>query len=180
MIGKLTMYFDSLRQRIEELVLPRYQQLEAREQRIVRIAAVLLPLMIIVFGFLLPLQDKQKALRAQLITAQSQASEAEKLAQNLSARTVEQKNDTGSKDILTRVERLARETKVRDFMTRIKPNNSPDGSQKLMVRMKNVPYDATLRFIHALAANNLGINSLKLQAADAPGFVHVRAIITSS
>jgi len=44
--------------------------------------------------------------------------------------------------------------------------------------MKNVPYDAMLKFIHALAERNLGLNSLKLQAADSPGHVHVRAVLS--
>jgi len=68
--------FGAVRQRIETELLPRYQQLESREQHLVLIAAVLLPLMLIVFGWLLPLQDRQKALRAELAQVQAQAAEA--------------------------------------------------------------------------------------------------------
>ncbi len=170
-----------IRQRIEAHILPRYQQLESREQRIVLAAAVLLPLMFIVFGLLLPLQDSQKALRAELTQIQAQAAEAAKLALYLSQHADERKSaGATSENLLTVVERMARQTQVRHFMTRIKPNTSPDGHEQLMVRMKDAPYDAMLRFIHALAEHHLGLNTLKLQAADAPGYVHVRAVISGA
>jgi len=175
------MNFSVIRQRIEEKLLPRYQQLEAREQHIVLAAAILLPLMFMVFGILLPLQDRQQALRVELAQVQAQATEAEALARYLKQHAAEQKGaGTVAENLLTLVERMARQTQVRSFMTRIKPNNSPDGHEQLMVYMKNAPYDATLRFIHALAGRHLGLKMLKLQAADAPGHVHVRAVITGA
>jgi len=173
--------FGALRQRIEAQLLPRYQQLENREQRIVLVAGVLLPLIFIVFGLLLPLQDRQQTLRAELVRIQTQANEAATLALYLNKHAAERKGTgTASENLLTVVERMARQTQVRRFMTRIKPNTSPDGHEQLLVRMKNAPYDATLRFIHALASHQLGLNTLKLQAAQAPGHIHVRAIITGA
>jgi len=170
-----------IRQRIEAQLLPRYQQLDGREQRIVFVAAVILPLMLIVFGVLLPLQDRQEILRTELAQVQAQVAEAEGLAVYLNKHAAEQKGaGAGSGNLLSLVERMARQTQVRSYMTRIKPNNSPDGHEQLMVRMRDAPYDATLRFIHALASRHLGLNSLKLQAADAPGHLHVRAVITGA
>ena len=168
-----------LRQRMETELLPRYQQLEIREQRLLLIAAVVLPLLLLVFGLLLPLQDSQKELRAQLAQVQTQAAEAEHLAQALVKQGAAGKGaGVASGNLLTVVDQLARKTQVRRFMTRIKPNRTPDGHEQLMVRMKDAPYDATLRFIHALADHHIGLNSLKLQAADNPGHIHVRAVIT--
>ncbi len=175
------MNFSVIRQRIEEQLLPRYQQLEAREQHIVLAAAILLPLMFMVFGLLLPLQDRQQALRVELAQVQAQATEAKALARYLKQHAAEQKKaGTAAENLLTLVERMARQTQVRSFMTRIKPNNSPDGHEQLMIYMKDAPYDGTLRFIHALAGHHLGLKMLKLQAADAPGHVHVRAVITGA
>jgi len=173
--------FGAVRQRIETELLPRYQQLESREQHLVLIAAVLLPLMLIVFGWLLPLQDRQKALRAELAQVQAQAAEAEDLAQYLKLHAAEKKG-TGavSENLLSMVDRLARQTQVRSFMTRIKPSQSPDGHERLMLSMKEAPYDATLRFIHALAMHHLGLKTLKLQMGKTPGHVHVRAIINGA
>jgi len=44
--------------------------------------------------------------------------------------------------------------------------------------MKDAPYDATLRWVHALAGVHAGLKSLKIRAAGAPGHVHVRAMLT--
>lgn len=173
--------FSGLRQRIEAQLLPRYQQLESREQRMLLVAVVVLPLIFMVFGLLLPLQDRHQVLRAELVQVQAQATEAAGLALYLSQHADERKSaGAASGNLLAVVERMARQTQVRRFMTRIKPNTSPDGHEQLMVRMKDAPYDAMLRFIHALAGRHLGLKMLKLQAADSPGHVHVRAVITGA
>jgi len=173
--------FGDLRQRIEAELLPRYQQLEVREQRLLQVAAVVLPLMMLVFGMLMPLQDSQKDLRTRLAQVQVQATEADNLAQSLVKQGgVGKGAGVASGNLLTVVDQLARQSQVRRFMTRIKPNRTPDGHEQLMVRMKNAPYNATLRFIHALADRHLGLNALKLQAADTPGYIHVHAVITGA
>lgn len=166
-------------QRVEQELLPRYRQLEPREQHLVLAAAVLLPVMIMLFGVLLPLQDRQHALHQELVAVQNQATEAETIATYLLEHGVKGKNGPASENMMTTVERLARQTGVRKFMTRIKPQITPDGGEKrLMISMKDVPYDATLRFIHALAKHHIGLNRLKLQAADSPGHIHVRAVLS--
>jgi len=174
---------EALRQRIavqcEMHLLSRYQQLDTREQHLVLVAAVLLPLMLIVFGLLLPLQDRQLALRAELAQVQAQAAEATALAQYLSQHAGERKRGgAASENLLSVVDRIARQTHIRSFMTRIKPNNSPDGHEQLMLRMKDAPFDAALRFIHALVSHHLGLEMLKLQKGNTSGHVHIRAIIT--
>jgi len=178
----LTLSLAGARLWFETHLLPRYQQLEVREQRIVLLASVLLPLMFIVFGLILPLQERQDHLRADLKKVQAQVAEAERLALYLTEHAVELKASGGAaENLLSRVERLARQTKVRAFMTRIKPQFSPDsGSQRLMVTIKDVPYDAILRFIHTLAEQNLDLDGIKLQATKSPGRVHLRAMISGS
>jgi len=181
MMEALRMPWISLRERLEASLLPRYQQLESREQRVLLFAAIVLPLILVVFGLLLPLQDHQQALQKQLTAAQIQAAEAEQLALFLSQHASELQSSGGvQQNLLTTVEGLARQTSVRSFMVRIKPHTLPDGSEQLMLRMKDAPYDATLRFIHALASHKLGLSSLKLQPAKVSGHIHVRAVITGS
>jgi len=178
---KLMLQLSPLIQRFEQEWLPRYRQLDSREQRLVLVAAVLLPVIIILFGLLLPLKDRHDALRENLTAVQVQAVEAEKMARYLVEHAAERKGGSAAENMMTTVERLARQTGVRRFMTRITPQITPDGGQKrLMISMKNAPYDATLKFIHALAERNLGLNSLKLQAADSPGHVHVRAVLSGA
>ncbi len=169
-----------VQQRIEAEWLPRYQQLDRREQRLLLGAAVLLPILIVVFGLILPMQDSQQALRADLSRVEKQAVEAEQLAHYLIKHPAHKQNAANSGHLLTTVEQLARKTGVRQYMTRLKPQNSPDGaSQRLMIRMKDVPYDATLRWVDALAKAHAGLKSLKIQATDKPGYIHVRAMLTN-
>jgi len=179
---RLKLLLDPAQLWFEEQLLPHYQKLEIREQRLVLAAGVLLPLMLIMFGLMLPLNDRQESLRSELSLIQAQATEAERLALFLTEHSAESKGNNGaaSGNLLSRVERLARQTKVRGFMTRIKPQPSLQGDkQSLMVKIKNVPYDKVLGFIHALASQNVGLSSLKIQAATSAGLVHVNAVITS-
>ena len=163
----------------EEHLLPRYQQLASSEQKTVLIAAVLLPLMLIVFGLILPLQDKQQALQQEFILVQQKAAEADKLASYLTKHAASLNNNNSTESLLSTVERLARQSKLRRFITRIKPQSSPSaGQQRLLLRIKDAPYDALLRFAHAMAKHGLGLKSMKVQASKTPGYVHASAIIT--
>jgi len=178
---KLMLQLEPLIQQFEQELLPRYQQLDNREQRLVLTAAALLPVIIMVFGLMLPLKDRQNALQKDLVAAQAQAVEAERMAQYLLEHAAERQTGGASENMMTIVERIARQTNVRSFMTRIKPQISPDGGEsRLMISMRNVPYDAILRFIHAIAKRNLGLNSLKFRAADTPGHIHVSAVLVGS
>ncbi|RLL50171.1 hypothetical protein D8Y20_12100 [Mariprofundus sp. EBB-1] len=171
----------AITQRFEEQLLPRYQQLENREQKLVLIATIALPLIIIVFGVMIPLHDRQLTLQKELSIATNQAAKANQLASYLTAHATDLKANNNTESLLSLVDQLARQTNIRTFMTRIKPLTSLNGgSQKLMLSIKNVPYDSMLRFIHALAKRDLGLKQLKFQTAGKPGYVHVQAIVTGS
>jgi len=177
---KLMTLLAPVLQSLETEWLPRYQQLERREQRLLLAAALLLPVLIVVFGLLLPMQERQQALRADLARIEKQAAEAEQLAQYLIRHPAQTEHAAASGQLLTTVEQLARKTGVRQYMTRIKPQISPDGAtQRLMIRMKDAPYDATLRWIDALARAHAGLKSLKTEATDKPGYVNVSAMLTN-
>jgi len=92
---KLMLQLEPLIQRFEQEWLPRYQQLDNREQRLVLVAAVLLPVMIVLFGLILPLKDRHDALRENLVAVQSQAVEAEKMARYLVEHAAERKGGGG-------------------------------------------------------------------------------------
>ncbi|MDX8407963.1 MAG: type II secretion system protein GspM [Mariprofundaceae bacterium] len=166
-----------LRALFEAEVLPRYQQLEVREQRLVLAAAILLPLLLLIFGVILPIQDKQRALRADLVALQHQAAEAQQLASSIRQQGVSGK-PRSSVNVLAAVERLARQFKLRQSMTRIRPQPVAEGrKQRLMLQMKNAPYEQVVRFTQALAGEHLGLNSLKIQQGKSPGLVHIQAVI---
>jgi len=177
-IDRFTNPILKLKQALEEQLLPHYQQLERREQKIVIFAALALPLMLIVFGILLPLHDKQQILQAELSLMQKQAAEAQQLASYINKHGTSLKSSDNTESLLTIVERLARQSKIRRFITRIKPQHSPNAThQQLMLRIKNAPYTTSLRFIHSLAEQGLSVKTLKLQATKTPGIVNLYAMI---
>ena len=165
--------------RLREAWLPRYQQLEPREQRMLLIAAVILPLMVLVFAVLMPLHDRQLSLQSELTAAKSDAKEAQSLAKILTSRAASGQGGTGSNGtLLTMVEQKARETGVRGYMTRLKPQRSPGGGhEQLMLQIRSAPYTATVKFFHAIAGMRAGVKSIELKPAGKPGLVHVRAMI---
>ncbi|MDQ6970895.1 MAG: type II secretion system protein GspM [Mariprofundus sp.] len=172
---------DQLKQSVQIHLMPRYQQLERSEQKILLLASIVLPLMIIVFGIMLPLQDKQHTLQQAVHIAQSQATEAKQLASYLNTHAKASRSNDKVESLLTTVERLARQSKVRSFISRIKPQTSPNATQQhLMLRLKNVPYAAALRFIHALAEQQLNLKSMKIQSTSAAGIVNLYAIISGT
>ena len=164
---------------LQSRILPRYQQLEMREQRVLLAAAVILPMAILIFGILLPMQDKQAALQAELAGLQQQAETAEALAIQLAESETTEKKTGEQAPLLATVERLARLSKAREYMTRIRPQPSVSGTgQRLMLQLKNVPFEANVRFVDALAREHLDLNSMKIQAGTSAGLVHVQAMIS--
>jgi len=169
-----------MRSWIQSELLPRYQQLERREQLLLLVTAVLLPLMLLIFLVILPMQDRQTELRQSVAALKLQAVEAEQLAQRLLA------SGGGAKgvapvNVLASVEQIARQNRVRRYMTRIRPQNSPGSKgQRLMIQLKNVPYQDLVRFVDALARAKLHINSMKVRRGASTGLTHVEAVISSS
>ena len=67
-------------------LLQRYQRLQPREQRLLQAAALLLPVLAVVFGMALPLHDRLARLRADIGALAIQAGDANALADQLRAR----------------------------------------------------------------------------------------------
>ncbi|MDX8406663.1 MAG: type II secretion system protein GspM [Mariprofundus sp.] len=166
------------RQWLQAELAPRYEQLERREQRLVVVATTLLPLMLLLFLVILPMQDRQIQLRHSVAALQLQAREASQLAAQLLA-------SGGGKalqpvNVLSSVERIARQSNVRQYMTRIRPQNRPDNKgQFLMVQLKSAPYKDIVRFVDALAKAKLNLSSMKIKAAGSAGLAHAQAVIGS-
>jgi len=166
----------SLHQWVNTELAPRYQRLNRREQWLVITVSCLLPVMLLVFMVILPMQDRQRELRQSVATLKLQAEEAGHLARRLIA-------GSGVKsahpiNVLADVERIARRNKVREYMTRIRPQNIPNArGQNLMLRFRNAPYSDMIRFVEALSKAKLAINSMKIQAGTSAGQVHVQAVI---
>lgn len=171
-------FLSSIRIRLMEFfdsyILSRYEALTSREQKVVLTAALILPVMIVVFGLLLPLHDRHQQLLKQLAAMTSQALEAEELVS-----VIHRNGGTYSGDLLSLIEKLARQVGVRGYMTRIRPQPSANG-QQLLLEFKDVPYQKALVFLHSLAERKQEFSHLRMQAGSADGLVHLRIVIVAA
>ncbi|MDQ6986929.1 MAG: type II secretion system protein GspM [Mariprofundaceae bacterium] len=147
--------------RVQGEVRERYSALQAREQRIVLIAAVLLPLMVIVFGFWLPLRDRVQVLEASVPGFETQLSEAQQLA-------VRAGKNAGKAvargDLLSTVEQQARAAKVRRFITRIKPMPGTN-HQRVLVQLRKARYADVVQFLAKMAGQGVSSSRVKISNA---------------
>jgi type II secretory pathway component PulM len=168
--------FGQAEQMFEQQLLPRYQALVPREQKLVAGLAVFLAVALPLFGLLLPLYDSHKAVAESVRVLQSQAVEAGKLADKIQGRG----HVTASGNVMSEVNRIARSSKVRKFMTRIKPQLGVGGNRGLLVQMKSAPYRDVIGFISAVGNQGLAFTKIRIQKADSPGHVHLKALIAGS
>jgi len=152
-----------------EHALPYYRQLQERERRIVLSAGLLLPVLIVIFGFWLPLRDDAAAIRASLPEMQAQLAEARLLADKVATGGGAQ---DAPADLLSGVDAAARSSQIRQFITRIKPQPGLQG-QRVLVQLRKVPYDGMVRFLGAMAGQGAATERAKLSDVGANGLVDV-------
>lgn len=172
---RLASILDMLRTQFEQQAVPRYQALSQRDQRILLILAAFLALTLPLFGVILPFNDALQSAREQVAELQLQSNEASRLADQL------QRGGgaaLASGSVMSQVDRIARSSGVRQYMTRIRPQAAAGGGETLLVHMKDAPYKESVSFLSALAEAGLGLTQLKLQAAESAGHIHFQAQIT--
>ena len=177
----LSNQWSELQQKAEQIwqskLAPRYHALEEREQKILKIAAIVLPLILFTFGILLPAADRNKQLQADLVELSGKAQQANMLADLLASKpTSLQPNSQGAP--LTRIDQIARQTGVHSFVTKLRPQQGLSRKAAIQLQMKNAPYQKVTTFITTLEKNGLSISQLRLQAAGI-GQVHLQAVIDS-
>lgn len=166
--------FGSIRSTIEQQLVPRYQALPQREQRLLLILALFFAMTLPLFGVVLPLYDKHRSMVENVMVLKQQAAEAEQLANQLQAGG----RVTAGGSVMSEVDRIARSSGIRQFMTRIRPQPGVSGNGSLLVQIKDAPYRKTVVFLAAAAEQGLGFSRVKLQSADSAGHVHLQAVIT--
>lgn len=168
MQNPLSLVMQPIRLQLRELwvthLQPRYDGLSARERLIVQFAVFVLPVMLLVFGVLLPLHDTKLAMQQELEKTITQANQVKVLAAQVESQGGSQVQDQASGNALALVEKLARQTKVREFMTHIRPRPALDGKQRLQLQMKAVQYIDVIQFLDALAQHHLNIDSASISA----------------
>jgi len=154
---------------------PRYHALNDSEQRIVRIAAIFVPIIIFVFGVVFPISDTNTRLKNDINAVALKVAEANQLADALVTQPKTEGQVNGN--ILSVVDNLARQTGVRSFMTRLRPQPLSQGKQQLQSQIKDAPYQNVVEFIFILEQKGLSLSQVKIQTTK-PGFVHMQAMIS--
>ena len=162
---------DAWLARWREEVAPRIERLAPRERRLLALVAMLLPALIFIFGIWLPVRDSIAELEHALPAQRAALAEAKTLAGKLSARKAGGQIRAKKLDVLEVVQRAAKETGVRQHITRIKPEPDAGGGQRLLVRVHLAPYPKLVRFLGALARAGAPLNRARLLATDKPGIV---------
>ncbi|MDQ6968866.1 MAG: type II secretion system protein GspM [Mariprofundaceae bacterium] len=157
----------------EQKILPYYQGLMEREKRLALGAAVILPLMLLIFAIILPLQDARMQKQGTLAELKLQVQEAEALAVQLQ----KQGSSVKPANSMTLVDQIARQVKVREFMTRLRPQMGQGSKQRLLIQLRDAPYDKSVRFFDALSKQGLTLLQAKFQQAKQAGYIHVQAVV---
>lgn len=158
---------------LEAELLPRFQALAPREQKMVLTAAIVVPLMILIFGLLLPLHDARKLQEDHVSLLAGQVDEAKQLAAMITAGVG--KRFSGS--LLSTVDRSAAERGVKKFMTHIRPQPEVDGSQQITLQLKDAPYQSVISFLLNLEQQGMAVEAVQIRAAKVSGTVHLQATI---
>ncbi len=159
---------QSLRGQLREVVLPRYQRLSRRERGLVLAVSVVLPIALFIFGFWLPVADEIRTIRQELPALQGQLREAQVLANRLQQRG---ETPASKRNLLALVGQLAEVSGVRRYVTRIRPQPGMGSGQRLLIRMRQVPYPGLVRFLSRLATKGVPLSSARLTAREKPGVV---------
>lgn len=161
----------------ESKLAAKYEALDRREQNIVMLLLIFLLVMFVLFGVFLPTLDKNKALNIDVATQSIKLREANQLADQLVAHPSANGQATGSNGgLLSKVDQIARDTKVRTFMTRLRPQQIMGGKSSVQVQMKDAPYANVAAFISALETSGSSISNLRIQAVG-EGIVEVQVVI---
>lgn len=155
----------------------RYRELAVREQRILLAAAILLPVILVIFGLWLPLQDRHAELQHQLIKAQQQADEALALARVLQAsvgKAGDRKQPSGS--LLSRVDALISELQLRQAVKQLRPQASMDGKQRIRVSFNPILWEKAAEFLKVVEERGMHPEQMKLER-EKSGYVTLQVLV---
>lgn len=158
---------------IEAELMPRFQALAQREQKMVLTAAIIVPLIILIFGVLLPIHDARKLQSDQVALLARQAVEAGQLAQLIGLGAGKQ----FSGSLLSSVDKTAVGSGVKKYMTHIRPQPEANGSQRLTLQLRDAPYQEAVNFLLKLNELGMAMESVQIRAAKTSGLVNLQATI---
>lgn len=170
----------AIKLRVQEQWGPRYAALQPREQLIVKVGAVILPCIILLFGIILPLQDKQSMLQGNVTALLKQAHEAELLATTLQQHTVQTGPKPATGSLLSQMDVLASDLGLRSHVTQMRPQSSMDGKPRLRVLMKSIRYEEAADLLLAIDRTGLTVQQMKMQKAKKSAYVQLQLLLAGT
>jgi len=172
--SQMTQFGQATHDLWQKELLPRYQRLLPREQALLIVTAIGVPVLLFVYGVWLPMMDRSHALRDAMPVLRDQLREAKTLADRLQ-QGVHQ--PIGKRNALAMVEQVAKTSGVRRYITRIKSQPGMGGGERLLIRMHQTPYPKLVKFMGLLAKGGMAPGRTKLLAGDKPGLLDVDLVI---
>jgi type II secretory pathway component PulM len=148
-----------------------FQALSEREQRIVQIGAILVPLLL-VFGVLLPLDRSVAQAQERLLKKRNDLAWMQGVAPELAASP--QPPSAAGESLLVIVDRSARESGLAAAMA----GSEPAGPGGLSLRLQKAPFDTLIAWLARLAQQNgIRVDSASIDSAGAPGLVNAAVVL---
>ena len=148
-----------------------FAALSRREQRIVQISAVVVPVLL-VFGVLLPLDRSVAQLHERLLKKRADLAWMQGVAPELAASP--QPPSAAGESLLVIVDRSARESGLATALA----GSEPAGPGALSLRLQKAPFDTLIAWLARLAQQNgIRVDSATIDSAGAPGLVNAAVVL---
>jgi general secretion pathway protein M len=148
-----------------------FAALSERERRIVQIAAVLVPLLLVV-GVLLPLDRSVAQAHERLAKKRNDLAWMQGVAPELAASP--QPPSAAGESLLVIVDRSARESGLSGALA----GSEPAGPGGLSLRLQKAPFDTLIAWLARLAQQNgIRVDSATIDSAGAPGLVNAALVL---
>jgi general secretion pathway protein M len=148
-----------------------FAALSGREQRIVQIGALLVPLLL-VFGVLLPLDRSVSQAHERLLKKRNDLAWMQGVAPELAASP--QPPSAAGESLLVIVDRSARESGLAGALA----GSEPAGPGALSLRLQKAPFDTLVAWLARLAQQNgIRVDSATIDSAGAPGLVNAAVVL---
>jgi general secretion pathway protein M len=149
----------------------RLAQISERERRILAVAALLVPVLLVV-GVLLPLDHNVAQTHARLAKKRTDLEWMQSVADEL--RAAPQPPSAAGESLLVIVDRSARESGLAGSLA----GSEPAGPQALSLRLQKAPFDKLIIWLGRLSQQNgIRVDSATLDNAGVPGLVNAAVVL---
>jgi len=148
-----------------------WQARTRRERVLIGLTAGLALAVLLDALILRPLADARQRLRGEIAQLAQQALLAEQLAARI---TTQGPSQPTKQDLLSFVDAEARRLGLKKALARVRPLPAAQGQQRMLVEMREAPFEAVLKMLEAAQKAGIDWQRLRMQRASSPGYVHLR------